>query len=239
VTSSPSPTDPVAFRKAARLLRPLMALHRYRVEGLEHVPRTGGCLLVAHHTLATYDGFMLGIAIFDETGRMARGLGDDRIFLLPPLARRAWRVGLVPASPDAGERMLREGEIVGVAPGGMWESLRPSSERYQIRWEGRRGFCRLALRAQVPMMLAACPRADELFTVYASRLTDQAYGRLHLPIPIARGLGLTPLPRPLELVHYIAPLLVPPPLVPAHEDEQVSELHARATAVMQELLSRR
>lgn len=216
-----------------------MRYHRYEVRGMEHVPRSGACLLVAHHSLATYDGFLLGIAIADATGRVPRGLGDDRIFQVPGLAGFATRIGLVPASPTTGEALLAAGHIVGVAPGGMWEALRPSTERYEVRWAGRKGFVRLALRTGAPMLLCACPRADDLYTVHPSRLTERLYHAHHLPLPLARGLGPTLIPRPVRLVHHIAPLLYPPPHDPAHEDEQVDALHARAVEVMRELLSRR
>lgn len=221
-----------------RLLRPLSRLHRFTLVGGEHVPREGACLLVVHHSLATYDGFLLGGAIWDETGRLPRGLGDDTIFRIPGLDRFARGVGLVPASPDAGERLLREGHLLGVAPGGMWESLRPRTERRRSRWDGRRGFVRLALRTGAPMLLGAVPRADELYTVYPSRVTDAVYRRFHLPLPLVRGVGPTFLPRPLRLTGFLAPLLHPPPWDPAHEDEQVDELHARASATMAELLRR-
>jgi len=147
------PTDDKAVRRAMALMRLLMRYHRYHVVGLEHVPRTGPCLLVSHHTLATYDGFLLGVAIYDHTGRLGRGLGDDRIFQTPLLGPLARGVGIVPATPQAAETLLAQGELVGVAPGGMWESLRPRNERYTVRWGQRRGFVRLALRTGAPMAM--------------------------------------------------------------------------------------
>lgn len=222
-----------------RLFSPLFAWHRYRVRGLEHVPRQGGVLMICHHSFATYDSFLLGIRIWQETGRLGRGLGDDRIFQTPWLADRAAAVGIVPASPGAGARLLAEGELVGVAPGGMWESLRPRTERYRIRWGERRGFCRLALRAQAPMLLAACPAADRVYDIRPSRLTDLVYERLHLPLPLLRGLGPTAIPRPVQLTHYLAPVITPPPHDPAHEEEQVEALFAEAQRVMLGLLRRR
>lgn len=232
------PNDPVAVRRAMALMRLLMRYHRYRVQGMEHVPRTGPCLLVSHHSLATYDGFLLGVAIYDQTGRLGRGLGDDRIFQTPVLGPFARSVGLVPADPGAGEALLRAGELVGVAPGGMWESIRPRAERYSIRWGERRGFVRLALRTGAPMLLAACPDADRIFTVYPSRLTDAVYERAHLPLPFARGLGPTLLPRPVQLTHRVAPLIHPPPYDPDREAEQVEALFERARDTMLELLRR-
>jgi len=238
--SDPSSTlDPDRIRSAARLLKPLLVYHRYRVKGFEHVPASGPCLLVCHHTLATYDGFLFGLRIWEETGRLGRGLGDDRIFQTPRLADFARDIGLVPASPTAGAELLAQGELVGVAPGGMKEALRPRTERYQVRWGDRKGFCRLALRAQAPMLLAACPRADELFEVYPNRLTELLYRHLHLPLPLFRGLGFTALPKPVPLTHYVAPTIVPPPYDPEREAEQVDALHREASAVMRGLLRRR
>ena len=234
-----APPDPASFKAGLRLLRPMMLYHRYKVVGLEHIPRTGGCLLVVSHSLATYDGFFIGAAIFDATGRMCRGLGDDRIFQTPWIGEKARAVGITPASPGAGLRLLEAGELVGVAPGGMWESVRPRTERYGVRWGDRRGFCRLALQAQVPILLAGCPAANRIFDVYPSRLTDGVYQRFHLPLPIARGVGLSMWPRPTRLIHYLAPLIQPPPLDPDRETEQAEALFQAAKAGMEELLSRR
>lgn len=237
-TTVPDP-DPQVIQRVVRTLRPLQRYHRHRVVGMEHLPRSGRVLLVVHHSLATYDGFMLGLAIFEATGRPPRGLGDDMIFRTPLLRRGARAIGIVPASPTAGEDLLRADELVGVAPGGMWEGLRPREERYQTRWQGRRGFVRLALRCGAPMLLAACPRADDLYTVYGSRLTDQVYSRLKAPLPLLRGLGPTLFPRPLQLTHYIAPPIRPPPWDPTRENDDVEALFTQAEATMAALLRRR
>ena len=216
--------DPEAVRGLRRLLGPLERYHRFRAEGLEPFPREGPVLLVVHHTLATYDGFLIGAAVWDATGRLPRGLGDDRIFQIPGLAGFARTIGLVPASPEAGEQLLRDGHVLGVAPGGMWESLRPSAERRRSRWEGRKGFARLALRTGTPMVFAACPAGDDIYRVYRNRVTDRAYERFHLPVPVARGVGPTALPRPVELVARFSAPLWPPAHDPTREAEQVDEL---------------
>ena len=225
-------------RRLMSLMRPVMHYHQHRVVGLEHIPLSGPCLLVVHHTAATYDGFLLGIAIYDATGRLGRALGDDRIFQTPGLGDLARRCGIVPASPGAGEALLKQGELVGVAPGGMWEALRPYTERYQVRWDDRRGFCRLALKTGAPMLLAACPAGDELLKLYPNRVTDAVYRRLHWPLPLARGVGPTLVPRKVMLTHYLAPLIHPPLYDPAQEEAQVEALFQQAKTTMEGLLRR-
>lgn len=219
-------------------LSPLQRYHDYEVAGLEHIPLQGPALLVIHHSLATYDALLLAYRIYEVTGRAMTGLGHDRLFGVPGLRRVVRKLGIHPASPQAGRSLLEAGELLGVAPGGMWEALRPSSERYQVRWSRRRGFVRLALEMQVPMVLAACPRADDLFDVRPHALTDWVYDRLRLPLPLVRGRAGWPVPRKVRLKHYVAPPIVPPPTTGPSERE-IDDLHERATEVMRALLQRR
>ncbi len=225
-----------AFRLAAP---PLRRFHSHRVEGLAHVPAQGAVLVVVHHTFATYDGFLLAHAIYERTGRVGVGLGDNLIFKVPGLRQLGWHAGIRPANPHNGRRLLAEGHLMYVAPGGMREGLRPSTQARTHVWAKRRGFVRLALEAQVPLVLAACPAADDLYTVYETPLTKLAYKQRKLPLAVVRGRGPTVLPRKVALTHFVAPPIVPPPLDPDRKAEQIEALHAEACAVMDGLLARR
>lgn len=222
-----------------RLLEPVSRYHAHRVVGIEHVPKTGAALLVIHHSLATYDSLLLAVEIWRATGRAPAGLAHDRFWDLPGVAPVVERLGMRRASPENARALLAEGHLVGVAPGGMWEALRPSTERYRLRWHNRKGFVRTALEAQVPLVLAACPAADDLFDVDAHPLTDWFYDQFKWPLPMARGRRGLFIPRRIPLVHHVAPPLLPPPLDAGREDEQVEALHAEATQVMLSLLERR
>ena len=219
-----------------KALAPMRRYHRHRVIGLDNIPTNGPALLVFHHSLATYDGFMFAMAAYEHTGRLPNALGDDLIFKTPFLADLAWKSGIRPASPKAAHDLLKEGRLLYVSPGGMWESLRPSDEARTVRWEGRRGFCRLALRAQVPLVFIACPSADDIYTVQKSRVTDIMYKHFRVPMPFAKGRRGTPIPRPVQLTHYVSEPLVPPPHDPAEEDGQIEALHLEAVRRMQGLL---
>ena len=222
----------------SRALDPLLRYHDHEVVGLEHVPVVRPALLVLHHSLATYDGLLLAARIFHRTGRAPTALAHDRFFDVAAVGGFVQRLGVHRASPGNGRTLLSEGHLVAVAPGGMWEALRPSSERYRVRWTNRRGFVRLALEAQVPMVLAACPRADDLFDVQDHPLTHWVYDTFRWPLPLVRGRRGLPVPRRLKLVHHVAPPIHPPPLEGPIE-AQIDTLHARATEVMNDLLSRR
>lgn len=224
------------YRRAVAVMRPLQLYHRHHVAGLHHMPAHGGVLLVVHHTFATYDSFLLGLAIAEHTGRVMRGLGDDLIFRTPGTRTLGRSVGLVPASPGAGLRLLRSGAVVGVAPGGMWEALRGRTERYRTRWGRRRGFVRLALHAGCPLVLAACRAGDDLYTVYDNPVTRRVYERWHVPLPVVRGFGPTLIPRPVRLTHHLSAPIQPPAHDPSREADQIEALFARCEATMAELL---
>ena len=94
------------------------------------------------------------------------------------------------------------------------------------------------LRAQVPLILCACPAADDIYRVRASRLTDVVYKRFKAPLPLARGVGPTLFPRRVRLTHHIAEPIHPPVLDHERVEDQVDALHELASARMRELLAR-
>ena len=129
---------PETYRWAVRVMRPLQAYHRHHVAGMDRIPAVGRVLLVVHHTFATYDSFLLGLALTEFTGRVMRGLADDLIFRTPVVRSLGRDVGLVPASPGAGRRLLEREEMVGVAPGGMRETA-PKVAQQRRGWPSARG----------------------------------------------------------------------------------------------------
>lgn len=213
-------------------LRWLARYHRYEIHGLDRIPARGRAILVVNHSFATYDAILLGAAIMKHVRRDVVGLADRQLFRYPRVAGWMRRLGLVEASPASAEAALREGRIVCVAPGGMREALRPSTQGRRVLWHKRRGFVELAVRTHSPVILAACPAADDLFEVRPTFLTKLLYKKAHLPFAIIRGWGPTPLPRPVQLVHYVSK-----PMLPPRGDDAVERFHARLTRTMSKMLS--
>lgn len=230
------------FKNQALSLLPIVnalrLYHRHEVVGMENIPKDSQCLLVVNHSLATYDIGLLFAAVYEKTGRLTRPLIDRLFFRVPFLGDVMSFFGSVQGTPDNAKDLLYSGNIVAVAPGGMQEALRPSTERYQIRWDRRYGFARLAIETGTPIVLAACPKADDIYDVYPSPITKWAYQAFKIPVFIARGFGLTPLPRPVKLVHHLSEPMIPPkPLDnPEAFKRQVQRFHAKICKRMEMLI---
>lgn len=227
--------DPVTFEVFKTLYRTLSVYHGYKVVGLEHIPSSGPALVVFNHSLVTYDIFLLGAKVYEEKGRLICSLADRLIFKTPGVREVATALGAVEGEPKGARRLLDEGRLVGVAPGGMREALRSSDHKYQLSWERRTGFAKLALQAQVPVVLAACPLADDVYTVLDNPLTKLVYKQLRAPLPLAFGLG--PLPRPIALTTYVSPPIQPPKVEAGSvPQEQVLNFHRELTERMEALM---
>lgn len=234
----PESIPPVADAIARSVLTPLRAYHRFHTVGLEHVPREGAAMVVMHHSLATYDAFLIARDIIERCGRLPVGLGDDNLFKVPGLRRLCRDLGIRPARPETGAEVLAEGGLLMLSPGGTREALRPHTERNRPLWHDRFGFVRLAIRMQVPVLVAGCPAGDRIYKVYDSRITRWAYARTRWPVPIARGIGPTALPRPVRLTGYVG-VPLHPPAAPPDDAEAVTRFHRQLTDAMIELLHRR
>lgn len=221
------------------VLQAARVYHRHDVIGMDSIPRTGRTLVVVSHSLATYDILLLMTAMYMERARLPRPLIDRLFFKVPYLGDVAKLFGAEQGSPQSAKDLLESEEIVTVAPGGMREALRPSTQRYQIRWDKRFGFAKLAMATKSPIVLAACPKADDLYDVYPSHVTAWAYRTFKVPLFLARGLGPTPLPRPVKLVHYLSEP-IPPPELPEDPEAQklaVQNFHRVLVNRMHELIS--
>jgi 1-acyl-sn-glycerol-3-phosphate acyltransferase len=146
--------------------------HWFRVEweGMEHVPREGGALLVANHAGALpSDAPAIMHGIETELGRNVYGMAEN-IFRSLPVVSTWWaRVGGVAANPHNAYRLLREQQqLVMVFPEGTKGTSKHYSERYKLRRFGRGGFVEIAMRAGVPIIPIAVVGAEESMPILAN-----------------------------------------------------------------------
>jgi 1-acyl-sn-glycerol-3-phosphate acyltransferase len=186
------------------LLRPLHHSYwRVASYGTEHLPRTGGGLVVANHagTLPA-DALITRFDIFEATGRHARELGADLVFRTPFVGELGRKTGATLASGDDADRLLAEGELVAVWPEGYKGLGKPWRDRYKLQRFGRGGFVATALRAQAPIVPTAIVGSEEIYPlVFDLRIVARALGLPYFPVvaqmlalPVLGPFALLPLP---------------------------------------------
>ncbi len=185
------------------LARPLYRTWwRVRTTGLEHVPATGGALLVANHAgTLPFDAIMTKLAVLDEhpAHRHVRELAADlalRVPVIGPLARKA---GDTLAHAEDAQRLLDGGELVGVWPEGFKGIGKPYRDRYKLQRFGRGGFVVSAIRSGVPIIPVATIGSEEIYPIVANaKPLARLFGFPYFPItwqfPLLGPLGIVPLP---------------------------------------------
>lgn len=188
------------------LMAPLRPLYRswFRVEtrGLNHVPDEGAALIVANHsgTIAV-DALMTQLALLDDhpARRHLRMLGADLVFAMPFFGELARKAGhTLACMPDA-ERLLADGQLVGVWPEGFKGIGKPFAERYKLQRFGRGGFVSAAVRAGVPIIPTAIVGAEEIYPKIGeipilARVLGMPYFPVTPTFPWLGPAGLIPLP---------------------------------------------
>lgn len=150
------------YHPGARIARFLLAfLGTARIEGIEHVPRTGAFILVANHC-SQADPPLLGWATGHQIGRIVHFMAKDEMHHWPIIGWLADRSGVFWVRRGEGDRaaqrlalqLLGQGKPIGIFPEGT------RSRDGRIR-EGRAGATLLAIRSGaliVPVGIAGSHR---------------------------------------------------------------------------------
>ena len=213
--------------------------HDYSLVGSEKIDPTKNYLFIANHSLATYDFLLLVGSIYFEKNIFARSVVDNLLYYTPLLHKLSSFFQMVPGNFRALKKMLESGESILIAPGGMQEALRSSQEKRKILWERKRGFISLSITTKTPIILAACPEADDIYDVYKNPLTDFMYQKFKFPLPIAKGKNsLLPfLPKKIKLTHRLEGPFEPPSYEAGEDlDQKIEEFHAFLSEKMKQLL---
>ena len=166
------------------------------------MPDVDGALVVSNHsgTIAV-DSVMTQIALLDHhpAKRRLRMLGADLVFETPVVGEMARKSGSTLACSADADRLLAEGNLVGVWPEGFKGVGKPFAERYKLQRFGRGGFVAAALKARVPIIPTAVVGAEEIYPMIGNaRTLARLVGLPYFPItptfPWLGPLGMIPLP---------------------------------------------
>jgi 1-acyl-sn-glycerol-3-phosphate acyltransferase len=185
---------------------------RVQTEGWHHIPPAGKMLVVGSHNggSASPDTSMFMYDWFCRFGyeRLAYGLMHPIAWRVPGVARLAAEVGAIIAHPKPAIQALRRDAAVLVYPGGAEDMFRPYSMRDRIYFAGRKGFIKLALREEAPIIPIISHGAHDTLIILADfyeqarQLHEWGFlqpfnpeiGVFPIYLGLPWGLGIGPLP---------------------------------------------
>jgi 1-acyl-sn-glycerol-3-phosphate acyltransferase len=174
--------------------------YRAEVRGLGNIPQDGPVLMVGNHSGGNMapDMFVYTLAFTAYFGveRRLHLLAHNLVVSFPGLGSLR-RLGAIAASRTNAEAVLDSGAALLVYPGGDYEVHRPVWERNQVDFNGRKGFLRLALRNDLPIIpiVAIGGQETSLFLSRGEGLAkalrlDRIFRLKVLPISLAIPWGL-------------------------------------------------
>src|SRR5437588_3660724 len=193
--------DPDFIRERLPLMWLLASVwYRGEVRGLGNIPDSGPVLLVGNHSggnmIPDTMIFTLAFSTFFGVERRFYQLAHNLVLSMPGLGSLR-KFGTVAASPSNASKALESGAALLVYPGGDYEVHRPSWLRNQVDFGGRKGFLRLALEQDVPIVPVVSIGGQEtaLFLTRGEGLAhllflDRLLRLKVLPISIALPWGL-------------------------------------------------
>ena len=188
--------DPDYIRESLPRLWLLSSLYfRGDVRGLGNVPEDGGVLLVGNHSGGNLTPdtivFTLAFSTYFGVERAFHQLAHNLVLSFPGLSYLR-KYGTVAASPENARTALEAGAAVLVYPGGDYEVHRPIWERHRVDFDGRKGFIKLALEANVPIVPVVSVGGQEtaVFLTHGQRLAktlrlDKLFRLKTLPVNLS------------------------------------------------------
>jgi 1-acyl-sn-glycerol-3-phosphate acyltransferase len=148
--------DPDFIRERLPLMWLAASLwYRGEVRGLGNIPDSGPVLLVGNHSggnmMPDTLVFTMAFNTYFGVERRFYQLAHNLVLSMPGLGQLR-KFGTVAASPENARKALQSGSALLVYPGGDYEVHRPSWQRHRVDFNGRKGFIRLALEENVPIV---------------------------------------------------------------------------------------
>src|SRR5204862_4838258 len=190
--------------------------------------------------------FTLAFNTYFGVERRFYQLAHNLVLAMPQLASLR-KFGTVAASPENADKALQSGAALLVYPGGDYEVHRPSWERHRVDFGGRKGFIRLALKEDVPIVPVVSIGGQEtaLFLSRGEGLSrllglDRMFRLKVLPISLALPWGLNvgdmlghiPLPSKI-VVEALPPIHLREEFGP---DPDVNEIYDHVMRLLQDTL---
>jgi 1-acyl-sn-glycerol-3-phosphate acyltransferase len=210
---------------------------RFETEGFEILASSEPSLIVAYHGGPwTFDLWMLAARMHDELGYFPRAVWHPVWWRVPGVREAVAELGGIPGRPSDADvvAIKARGEHLVLAPGGTREGLRPFWRRRRVDFGRRRGYLRLALAHDLPIIPVVASGLDQTFLGLndGQALSRRLFGTDGVPTWLGIGLGgMWPLalPFPVKIRQQVgAPIRV--------ASLSLERAHSRVTATLQAML---
>lgn len=238
--------DPDYIREQLPGLWLLASLYfRADVRGLDRIPADGPVLMVGNHSGGNLppDTFVFTLAFCSYFGveRPFYQLAHNLVVSMPGLGSLR-KFGTVAANHENAELALKSGAALLVYPGGDYEVFRPSWQRHNVDFGGRKGYVKLAREAGVPIVPIASVGGQEA-ALFLDRgqwlakllMVDKMARLKSVPILLAPPWGLTVsdmvprLPLPTKIAIEVQDPIAPDDI--AGSDDR--DVHEKVEAALQ------
>ncbi len=227
---------------------------RFETEGFDVLRETETSLIVAYHGGPwTFDLWLLGDRMHDELGYFPRAVWHWLWWAIPGVSRAVTELGGLRGAPtpDEIDELKARGEHLIVAPGGMREAMRPFWDEGRVDLGDRRGYLRLALRHDLPIIPVVSSGLEATYVGFNDgyRTSRRLFGRGDLPAWLAVGIGgmwplALPFPAkirqriggPIRLGEVVASASAGEGEGASAGDERLERAHAHVTATLQAML---
>ncbi len=209
--------DPVSRKTVEDIVKPLRTYFAPQIFGWGNVDKDKPALYVTNHTIyGACDGTLISGEMFLQKDILMRALVDDFHYKIPYWSDFLEKFGAVQGSRENCHTLMEGGEHIIVYPGGGREVARKKGEAHKLTWKTRTGFARMAMAHGYPIVPLAQVGGDDAYTIIADSndLAESAIGKFlfrnskvlnymfkdkdHV-WPLAKGLGITGLPKPVKL----------------------------------------
>ncbi|XP_008558991.1 transmembrane protein 68 [Microplitis mediator] len=170
----------------------------YEVVGMENVPKDEPVLFVYYHGAVPIDLYYLIAKMVLLRSKIIHTVADNFLFKVPGFAIICDVMKLIPGTVQTCSQVLLEGNMLAIAPGGVFEAQFGDSY-YKLMWKNRMGFAKVGLESKVKIIPMFTRNLREAFRTvsWGRRLWLRIYALTRFPFaPIYGGF-------PVKLVTYI------------------------------------
>ena len=215
-----------------QLLKILRLYFRLHVENAHLVPKKGSVIISPNHSgFAGLDVLVLNHVLTTDIKRIPRILTHKFWFSTDFTKKVAQKMGFYEATYENGIQLLKRKNAVVVFPEGEDGNFKSSQKMYTLQ-EFKRGFIRMAIETQSPIVPVLVIGAEESNFNLKKLKLDRIFRGLKIPLP----LNIIPLPAKWKII-FLDPIDLPYDVSILDDNDFIHEIASEIQELMQERMN--